>query len=289
MRPRSIAVFFVFCLLLGTASLVAQGDGVAEGDAAWARRAEGSQGGRAAAGPIGQAVAAYERAIKAQPTRIEAYWKLLRALHFQGEYATRAREERQAVFGRGREVVEKALNLLGQRAGGRKKLDGMTPRQTARALAAVPEAAPVFLYGAIHSGLWGDAFGRVAAARQGIGDRIRHYGEVVVAIDERYETAGGHRLLGRLHTLAPRIPLVTGWVDRAKAVSELRRALELAPDDPYNQLFLAEALLEHQPDKAAEAKAVLRKLVARRPSAERPVEEAKAIADARALLAKHPG
>lgn len=289
MHPRSASTLFVLGLLLGAAGLAAQGDPVSEGDAAWARRAEGHQGARAAAGPIRQAVAAYERAVQLQPARLEAWWKLLRALHFQGEYTTRTREERQAVFGRGREVVEKALDLLGQRAGGRKKLDAMTPRQTARALAAVPEAAPVFLYGAIHWGLWGDAFGRVAAARQGVGDRIRHYGEVVVAIDERYETAGGRRLLGRLHTLAPKIPLVTGWVDRAKAVSELRRALELAPDDPYNQLFLAEALLEHQPDRSAEAKAILRKLVARRPSAERPVEEAKAVADARALLAKHPG
>lgn len=289
MRPASVSAPFVLCLLLGAAGLIAQGDPVAEGDAAWARRAEGHQGARAAAGPIGQAVAAYERAVKAQPARLEAYWKLLRALHFKGEYTTRTREERQAVFDRGRQVAEKALDLLGQRVGGRKKLDAMAPRETAKALAAVPEAGPVFLYGAIHWGLWGDAFGRVAAARQGAGDRIRHYGEVAVAIDERYETAGGHRLLGRLHTIAPKIPLVTGWVDRAKAVSELRRALELAPDDPYNQLFLAEALLEHQPDKAAEARTILRKLVARRPSAERPVEEAKAIADARALLAKHPG
>jgi tetratricopeptide (TPR) repeat protein len=289
MRPRSASALFVLCLFLGAAGLPAQGDLVAEGDAAWARRAEGHQGGRAAAGPVNQAIAAYERAVEARPARLEACWKLLRALHFKGEHVARTREEKQAVFGRGREVVEKALDLLGQRVGGRGRLDGMTPQQTARALAAVPEAAPVFLYGAIHWGLWGDAFGRVAAARQGVGDRIRHYGEVAVAIDERYETAGGHRLLGRLHTLAPRIPLVTGWVDRARAVSELRRALELAPGDPYNQLFLAEALLEHQPGRADEARAILRKLVARRPSAERPVEEAKAIADARALLAKHPG
>ena len=291
MRAAAALAFVAVHLLPGAAGLAAQADSpaaIAAGDAAWARRAEGRQGPRAAAGPIDQAVAAYERAVREKPS-LEAYWKLLRALHFKGDYVVRTREEKQAVFGRGGEVVEKALDLLGQRVGGRKKLDAMTPQQTAKALAGVPEAAPIFLYGAVHWGLWGDAFGRMAAARQGVGDRIRRYSEVVVAIDERYETAGGHRVLGRLHTLAPKIPLVTGWVDRAKAVSELRRALQLAPGDPYNQLFLAEALLEHQPDKAAEAKGILRQLVARQPSADRPVEEAKAIADARALLAKYPG
>ena len=60
------------------------------------------------------------------------------------------------------------------------------------------------------------------------------YSETLIALDERYEDAGGHRILGRLHTLAPKVPFVTGWVDHGKAVSELRRAVALGPDNLDN-------------------------------------------------------
>jgi tetratricopeptide (TPR) repeat protein len=261
-------------------------DPVATGDAAWARRAEGHQGGRALPAPIGAAVAAYERALAAQPARLEAAWKLLRALHFEGEYVAADRAEKQRVFDRGRIVAEAAVDRLASRVGGRAKLDALPPRELARALAGVPEAAPVFLWGAVHWGLWGDAFGRLAAARQGVGDRVRRYAEVGTALDERYESAAGHRILGRLHALAPKVPLITGWVDRDRAIAELRRAVALAPDFTGNQLFLAEALLAHQPDKAAEAREILRRLADRPPAPERVVEEEKDAATARALLAR---
>ena len=274
-------------LLVLPSSLAAQSDPVAVGDAAWVRRAEGHQGGKAASGPIDEAIAAYERAAKEQPDRLEASWKLARALHFKGEFATDSREGKQKVFDRGRAVVEAALDRLAKRAGGRKKLDGMTPAQAAKALSGAPEAAPLYLWGAVHWGLWGDVFGRMAAARQGVGDKVRTYSETLIALDERYEDAAGHRILGRLHTLAPKIPLVTGWVDRGKAVSELRRAVALGPDNLDNHLFLAEALFEFQPDKAGEAREILRRLLVRQPAPALAVEQSKTLANARALLAKH--
>lgn len=264
-------------------------DLVAAGDAAWARRADGHRGGQAAAGPIDEAISAYEHAVKEQPARLEAAWKLMRALFFKGEHVARTREEKQRVFGHGKEVAEAAVDRMAQRAGGRAKLDAMSPAQAAKALAGVPEAAPIVLWAGVHWGLWGDNFGRIAAARQGVGDKIRRYAEIGIALDERYDEAAGHRLLGRLHDQAPKVPFFTGWVDRDKAVSELRRAVALAPDNDLNQLYLAEALLDHQSAKAAEAREILRKLIARPPSPGKVVEDEKAVADARALLAKNAG
>lgn len=286
MRP----LFFVLALcaaLAVPARLSAQADLVAAGDAAWARRAEGHQGGRAAAGPIDEAITAYERAAKEQP-RLETSWKLLRALFFKGEHVAQTNEAKQKIFGRGKEVAEAAVDRLAQKVGGRAKLDAMTPAQAAKALAGVPEATPVILWAGVHWGLWGDAFGRIAAARQGVGDKVRRYGETGIALDETYDEAAGHRLLGRLHDLAPKIPFVTGWVDHDKAVTELRRAVALAPDNFLNQLYLAEAILDHQPAKAAEAKEILRKLLARNPRPAWLVEDEKALAEARARLGK-PG
>jgi tetratricopeptide (TPR) repeat protein len=283
--PRS-----TLCLLLALAaplSLTAQPDPIAAGDAAWARRAEGRQGGKAAAGPIDEAVADFERAVREQPDRLEGSWKLLRALHFKGEFTTDSNEAKQRVFGRGKEVAEAALDRLAKRAAGsRAKLDALSPTQAAKAVGGAPEAKPILLWAAVHWGLWGDVFGRLAAARQGAGDRVRRYSETLIALDERYEDAGGHRVLGRLHTLAPKVPFVTGWIDRGKAVSELRRAVALGPDNFDNHLFLAEALLDHQPDKAAEAREILHRLLARQPTPELVVEQEKSLANARALLGR---
>jgi tetratricopeptide (TPR) repeat protein len=289
MRPLTALFALAFAFLVA-APLAAQTDAtasIAAGDAAWSRRAEGHQGGRAAAGPVDEAIAAYERAVKAQPDRLECSWKLLRALFFKGEHAARTAEEKQRVFGHGKEVAEAAFDRLAGRVGGRAKLDAMAPAQAAKALSGIPEATPIALWAGVHWGLWGDAFGRLAAARQGVGDKIRRYAEIGIALDERYDEAAGHRLLGRLHDQAPKVPFFTGWVNRGMAVSELRRAVALAPDSFLNQLYLAEALLDHQADKAGEAREILRKLLARPPSPARLVEDEKALADARALLAKH--
>ena len=260
-------------------------DPIAQGDAAWSRRAQGEQGGHAQPGPIDEAIAAYDRALRSDPAQLDAAWKLLRALHFKGEYVARTREDKQRIFERGRDVAEAALDRIGQRVGGREKMDNLSPKAAAKALAGIPQARPIHLWAAAHWGLWGDSFGRLAAARQGVGDRVRRSAEILIALDETYEEAAGHRILGRLHTLAPKVPLVTGWVDRDKAVAELSRAVTLAPGNFLNHVYLAEALLEHQPGKKAEAREILRRLLTRRPSPERLVEDERALADARALLA----
>ncbi len=268
----------------------APSDAIAAGDAAWARRAEGHQGGKALPGPVDEAIAAYSRAVREQPEQLEGTAKLLRALHFKGDFTTTSNDAKQQAFARGKEAAEAGIDRLARRtAGSRQKFDALTPAQAAKAVAVVPEAKPLFLWAAVDWGLWGDAFGRLAAARQGVGDRVRRYSEILIALDERYEDAAGHRVLGRLHTLAPKVPFVTGWVDHGKAISELRRAVAIAPDDFDNQLFLAEALFEHQEEKAPEAREILRRLLTRQPSAALAVEQARSLADARALLAKHPG
>jgi tetratricopeptide (TPR) repeat protein len=291
-RPRVLSVvviLFVLSLIAPSPACLLAQDPIAAGDAAWARRAEGHQGDRALPGPVNEAVTAYERAVKEQPDRLEGAWKLLRALHYKGQYATAAQEGKQQVFARGKEVAEAAIDRLARRVGGRQKLDAMAPPQAAKALAGIPEAKPLFLWAAVHWGLWGDVFGHLAAARQGVGDRVRRYTEILNALDEGYEDAAGHRILGRLHTLAPKVPFFTGWVDRDKAVSELRRAVALGPDNLDNHLFLAEALLEHQPEKSAEAREILRRLLARKPVPEMVVEQERTLVNARALLEKYPG
>lgn len=260
---------------------------LARGDGAWLRRAEGAQGGSAAAGPIAEAVAAYEDALAAAPEDLEVRARLLRALWFQGEYATPDPAGKQRVFARGKTVSEQGLDQIAAAARKtRSAIDEGAAAAVAEAVRPIPGAAPLFFWSAVHWGLWGDAFGKLAAARQGVAGKIRDRCAVVLLLDERLENGGGHRVLGRLHAVAPRVPFFTGWIDRRTAIAELRRALGLGPDDPLNQRYLAEALLEHG-DAAgkAEARAMLQAIVDRPLGQEDLVEWRAAQGVARRLLA----
>ena len=87
--------------------------------------------------------------------------------------------------------------------------------------------------------------------------------------------------LGRLR-LAFGDPL---FVRHPAGLQPTARAMEIAPDYPYNQLFLADAPLQYQPAKGDEARELLRRLVARPPAAETVVEDEDAAAKAKQLLA----
>lgn len=255
------------------------------GDEAWARRAD-------APGPtVLRAIAHYEDALAAQPANLTARWKLVRALYFQGELVLAEEESRRAAFERGRDLAEVGLDRLAADLGRtRGQLEALEPEALAGHLAGDAElrreAAGVYFWGAVCWGLWGESVGKLQAARQGVGGRIRDYSERVVALDVDFAGAGGLRLLGRLHAVAPRIPFFTFWVDRDFAIESLRRAQRLAPEELHNRLYLAEALLDHRPEARAEALRWLEETAAQEPRPGHRIEDASVIARARARLAE---
>ncbi len=256
------------------------------GDAAWARRGDGQSNGLAAAAPIAEAVAAYEAALTAEPSNLEARARLLRALWFQGQYATADDAGKQKVFERGKTVGEQGLDQIAASAKKtRSAIDEGSAQAVAEAVRPIPGAAPIFFWSAVHWGLWGDAFGKFAAARQGVAGKIRDRCLVVLALDENLERGGGHRVLGRLHAVAPHVPFFTGWIDRTTAIAELRKALALGPEDPLNRQYLGEALLEYG-DAAGrgEARNILQAIVDHALVPEQAVEWSAAQAVARELL-----
>jgi hypothetical protein len=68
------------------------------------------------------------------------------------------------------------------------------------------------------------------------------------------------------------------------AIAELERAVAEGPAEPLNRLYLAEAILEHAPERQAEALRHLRDLLRRPADPERRVEEAAARRAARERL-----
>jgi tetratricopeptide (TPR) repeat protein len=78
-----------------------------------------------------------------------------------------------------------------------------------------------------------------------------------LALDEAYDQAGAHRVLGRIYFEAPGRPFSVGDLDESRR--QLSAAVRLAPDNSTNHLYLAETLLKmgHQTQARAELQKVL--------------------------------
>jgi hypothetical protein len=240
--------------------------GIAEGDAYYARRAEGATGDRAVRTEIDAALAAYREALAADGSSVEARWKLLRALYFRGDFCGASDEERRVLF-------EEARHLGG---------DGIATLEKGGKRG--PEVAPLYFWTAVAWGEWALARGKLAAVRQGAAGHIRDLAQKVIELDPDLEQGGGYRILGRLHDQAPHILLLTGWVSKRAALDNLRKSLERGPTNTVTQFFLAEAILSHEPEHRDEAKHLLEACASASPRPDFLVEDAHYLALARARL-----
>jgi tetratricopeptide (TPR) repeat protein len=282
-----MAVVSFLSAALGHGAAGAGSPALAEADAAWARRAEGARGGEAAASSVEAIVAAARKAVAGDPGDLEARWKLMRALYFQGEHATTGTEAKKKVFDEGKRFGEETLDLIRKEAGSAvgKDLSKATPVELVPHLKGRADVTGCFLWSAVDWGKWALVFGKSAAARQGAAAKIRDYATAVIGLDPGFDEGGGYRVLGRLHHQTPSIPFVTGWASRAAALQNLRAAVDVAPRNFVNRLYLAEALHDYEKGRRTEARRMLEELVADAPSAALAVEDARAQEEARVLLA----
>jgi tetratricopeptide (TPR) repeat protein len=210
------------------------------GDRAWDTRAEVLNQRRASHERIEQAIGLYRAACESEPDPLEARWKLLRALHYLIEFSN-APEQRKG------EAVEETLFLT------RTWTEALEPEDHA----AARDRAQLYFWSAIAWGARGQRVGLLTIVREGVAGRMHDYVLRAVALDPEIERGGGYRLLSRLHAELPRVPFITGWVDRDQAVPMAERAFAVEPDDPGNRLILALALLERAPERRVEAAALL--------------------------------
>jgi len=267
----------VLTALVGVGSLAAVADDVARGDSAWARRAEGERDGRPLPGPILEAVRSYESALGARPESLEARWKLLRALHFAGDFASQDEEEKRRIFDRARDVSETGLALLADQVASGVRLDEMDPDGIGSWLEAadIPpsDVARLYFWSAINWGTWSRNAGLLDAVRQGVANRLHRYTLITIALEPEYEEGGAFRLLGSLHAQLPRVPFVSGWVDRDQSVPLVERAYAMAPAHPGNRLLLALTLLDLAPERRDEALDLLKQVEGLTPHPSMRIEE----------------
>jgi hypothetical protein len=257
---------------------------------AWRNRADGEREARPLPDPILAAIRSYEAALAARPESLEARWKLLRALHFAGDFVIEDRGERRRIFERGRGISEQGLELLARQVGSGKRLDELEPEALEPLLDAAgvssTDVARLYFWSAINWGAWSRIVGLLGAVRQGVAKRLYRYTRVTLALEPGYEEGGAFRLLGRLHAKLPRVPFLSGWVDRGKAIPMVERAYAIAPANPGNRLLLALTLLDLAPERRAEALDLLRQVEGLTPRPSMRIEDLVVRRQARKRLAK---
>ena len=257
------------------------------GDRFYRQRAGGFvEDGKPRPQPIDASIAAYEEALGKEPGSLRLIFKLLDALYFKGYHVVTDKQHKREIFQRLVDLTARALEQVAAGTGRSDDLDDLSLEQQAELLRAVPGAAEAHYWATASWGLWGMTHNPIKAMTRGVGSKVRDYSRLLARIDERHRDAAGLRMLGRFHTEAPKVPLITGWIDRKEGLAMLRRAVEISRREPRNLLFLAEAILEHEEDNRAEARLLLRELAARQPSPEDLVEHSESLELARALLAE---
>ncbi len=262
-------------ILVSTMSLLAWGAPTwgqeADGDRAWARRAEGFTESGQPAAAAREALVAYESALEANPDDYRVLFKLIEALYFEAYFVTPDdRAHQRKTWNR---IVRFTEEVIGHASEGGPAAE--------RAGSYLREA---YFWNAVGWGLFGMSHSRFVSAARGVAGKIRDGAEHLIEIDPDFQNAGGLRLLGRLHTATPRVPAFTSWIDRQRGIELLEQACEISTQDPRNQLFLAEALLRFSPDEEERAVGLLRQLSVRQPAADHLVEESETLTQARRLL-----
>ena len=236
----SFGMFGAFLLLsLSPAKVCAE---IAAGDRAWSLRAEKIEGDRADPRNIEEAILQYRKTLSGSPESLEARWKLLRALQYAVDFSSLS-EPRQD------EYVKEAI-ALAQTPGGDSEDESGTK----------PDQARVLFWSSIAWGMRAQRVGLLTIVREGVAKRMQDDAQRSLDLDPSVDQGGALRLLSRLNATLPRVPFVSGWVDRKEALPLAERAYQLDPDHPGNRLVLALVLLEREPGRRQEAISLLEQI-----------------------------
>lgn len=210
---------------------------------------------------INQAIELYKKVMETASgaEKEEAIWKLMRAYYFKGKYTTDDSDLKKKIYDEGKNLGQAGLEEF-------------------------PESVGINLFSAIVWGVWGEEYGVLKAARQGVAGKIKEHCEKVIELDPEFDEAGGYRVLGRVYFKAPKIPLILGWPSKKKAVEILEKGFELAPDNITTKQFLAEALYSR--DQKERAIQLMNEVLAEQEIREGIVEDAVIKEEIKATLAE---
>jgi hypothetical protein len=264
---------------------------VAEGDRAWDERAASLEGRRARPEAIERAIADHRRAIEVAAASgapaLEARWKALRAAHFLSEFTTASETRRAEAIADATRLSDESLERISRASKERDlvELEGseldVWLEETGHARL---DVAQLHFWSAIVWGAHGQRVGLLTIVRQGVANRMYDDARLALRLEPTIERGGAHRLLSRLHADLPRVPFISGWVDRDRALPHAEQAFEIAPGDPGNQLILAMAIRDFAPERLDEAEALLEQVVRAEPRPELRAEDLAILEEAKEVL-----
>lgn len=163
----------------------------------------------------------YQKLCEAKPDDPEPTWHLAMAHYFVGIRLTENVDERIEIYNKGQDLAKRSIKLANQRS--------------------VP-CAPCHFWTAILMALYGKEVG-IFKMIFTLNDVVKHAKESVKA-DPSYAFGGAYRLLGLIEQ---KLPGIFGG-SNAEAKEYFEKAIEVAPDEPLNYLFLARLLVEEYND-----------------------------------------
>lgn len=175
-------------------------DRLASADALYQKREEPGQ--------CEQSVDAFRKILQDDPTCFEATWKAARAIYWIGTHA-QTDAEKMELHQQGIDWANKAIELDANHPAG-------------------------YFWLGVHYGSYGEAKG-ILKSLSLIGPIKEAMGKVI-SMDEKYQQGGAHRVLGRVFF---KVPGIFGG-SNSKAVKHLKKAIEIAPENALNHLFLAD-------------------------------------------------
>ena len=242
---------------------VANESALAEANRLWEGRAEQLEDERALAAPTERALARYLEAIVPEAPiaeTIEARWKSLRAAHYLSEFTTAASSRGDRIIEEATGRAEDSLEAVRRRNDG-KDLSTLSDRQLEAWLESSgmqrEDVAQLHFWAAIVWGAQAQRVGLLTIVRQGIALRMVDNATLATRIDPTIERGGAFRLLSRLNGDLPRVPFVSGWVDRDKTLPQAEAAFAIDPEDPGNQMILALALRDQSSPPRSRIEALL--------------------------------
>ena len=225
-------------------------------------RAEGSTSQRALIDPANNALLAYNHAITVYPDTIALHWKRLRAFHFLIEFVDIADSSRTELIDRAKNAADGALSKIETICN--ERLQSSYEKKSNTLDCSASDIARTYFWSAITLGIWSrsqDALTtKVKSAK-----RIFHYAEKALAIDPSVDRGGSQRLLSVLHGTIPRIPFITGFVDKNKVMPLIDDALETYPNHPGNRLLKAKAMMSQEPSQRDSSLSILESILAETP------------------------
>jgi len=272
--------------LLALAFVPAAFGQLTDGDQAYRDRADGIQAGKPRSTNIDAAIAAFQRAVTQSPNDLEPRWKLLRALRYKGAYVAVTKQEKRKVFEQARMIGRESVDLVDRMlaAKGVGAIARTAEKKVAEAARQIPHAGELLYWDAVSWGEWAQVYGKLAAVKEGVADRIRRQSTIVMMIDPKIEAGGGARVLGRLHNQTPRVPFLTGWASGTEAVKYLSQSLAQDPTNKVTKVFLSEAMVAAEKSSKVKAVQMLREVISEPNDPSYAAEHTGAQEDARALL-----